>query len=753
MSEAQELMGRIHHVIKSAAQFNDEQFRLVLEGLVKKGGKEAEFLLIQYISTKDTATETRINIIRSMGYIQNVVYLMPLKKIMEQEPDIRLKKAAIMTLAKYNNERALNILNTALASISNPILLKTVNEQIQLIKQNHPILSLMPRFLKGGQDLKAFMVSMGILKKLLSPKDVSSFLKYKDVEDPVIRKGVFELLCYCGDDTLKQQVVDIFKERVKASTCLDNPECEELRSLTSSFQFYLEKYPVLLDTLYLELKSLFFRIADVKIKKTLSAMFCRSKNPEVFVFIKEVYEKEQALRETIIESSAGNSVAVTFLFDQYKSGQELKEKVVKSLLISEQGLRYFIQHFTQFELEQQEMIVRNLPFGKSPLLIKFMKHILETGAHSLKRQLLKTIRDYYFYSFKEQLFDPQRQEEFFTMEDDYVKTIFAVFPVTATRQILIRVAEAELSLPQIHRYFNYIRQVMSYELALTFNHPGDSERITKLITRIIKLNSPDLDEAFLSILENFRTFDYHTYRHFSDALNFFVNEKTKDEELPEGAKLILRRIRDNWREMLDDIRRIEGVDKEIKAALAKSIPDLVLLKRIVESNGLALSFKFKPLIAMMLEYFNNAEDKVLAHWRHFFKGFPLLTRLMRESRGQEGQPEPKNTLLEQLRIVLSFEEPELTSLFLDQINEVVPSLNVSPESPHLNEADMLICDTECFKKYVDRNAMTTRRIFLLLNNRGEFSHYKNYNPRTFLQPISLHKTVRNILTDLFLKTE
>lgn len=747
MTDTQALIGKIHYVIKSANQFRDEQFRLVLEGLVEKAGKEAEYLLVKYILEKETPTETRINIMRSMGYIQNVIYLMPFKKIIEEEPDIRLKKAAILSLAKYNNERALNILNLALQSITNPILLKTINDKIQLIKQNHPTLSLMPRFLKGSTDIKANQVAIGIFKKILSPKDTSSFIQYKDHDDPLVRKGVFEVLCYCGDESIRKNITDIFRDRIDSSECLEEPKCDEIQTTTAHLGYYLEKYPALLDSQAENLQNLYSRVGDMKIKKTIMAMFCKSQTPEIFQFVKDAYEQDEEIRETIIDESAGNDLAVEFLFQQYQEGETLKEKLVKSLLKSDQGFRYFIRNFAQFPLEEQEIVIRNLPSSDRPEMIHFMKHILKSGAHSLKKYLLKNIRDYFLVSFRDLLFDPEKDEEYFSMEEEYIKTIFQVYPVSATKKMLSRIIDADLSLNQTLRILGYVKDAGEYEIVVNLGQPGGDERMRQLMNRIINMNNTELDQEFLGGLENLRTFDLQTYRNLSDNLNYFYKVKTKDDEMDEKSVLILRRIRESLKTQLEDIRRIEAIERDVKKTIAKTVPDMLQLKRIVESNGLGMAFRIQSLILIMVEYFSHAEDKALSHWRLFFKEFPLLMRLIREKRAL-GEPSG-GSLLDQMRVVLSFEEPHLTALFIDQFNELLPNLNVTADSPHLNETDIFVCDTVKFKEYVKRDAMTTKRLYLLLDNRAEFSHYKDYAPRTFLRPVSAYKTARMILSDLY----
>ncbi|MCP5105267.1 MAG: HEAT repeat domain-containing protein, partial [bacterium] len=452
MISREQITQKIDYVISCAGQFNDEQFQQVLVGLIKKGGKDAEYILVQYITASDIPYETRANIIYSAGDIKNVMYLLPLKKVIDEEPNIKLKKAAILALAGYNNERALNILQGALDTVTNPILKKTIQEKINLIRQKHPVLALTPRFLKGSKDIKAYQVSLGILKKTLNPDEASSFLKHKDSEDPLVRKGVFEILCHAADASVRESVIKLCLQRADSLDCVDQPKCDDLYILMGNLKHYLERFPSGMDAQCIHIKSLFAAVGDIRVKNMIIGIFCRCQNPDAFVFMKEIYDQQPDFREAIIEESAGNAQAVTFLFKQYQSGQTLKEKVIGSLLHSTQGLNYFLKNFPTFDEQHQEMVVRNLPYSDNPILTEFIESILKSGAPNLKKYILDTVRKNHLHHFKHLLFDPGKEEEFFSMEQEYLDTIFEVFPTASAKKLMIRIAEGELDLGTMKRY-------------------------------------------------------------------------------------------------------------------------------------------------------------------------------------------------------------------------------------------------------------------------------------------------------------
>lgn len=757
MSESP-IIAKINHVISSAGHFNDDQFRQVLEGLVKKGGKEAQMALVRYITSKEIPKETYLNIIRTAGYIRNPLYLVPLKKILDTNPDLNVKKEAILAMAKYNDRKALNILSASLETVSNPFLQKTINEKITEIRQNNPILSLLPRFLKGGKDYKAFLVTLGILKKILTPEDATFFLNYLKNDDPVIEKGAFEVLCYSGNINAKEPVFDFYVTHANDCKCLAEDRCDELLALTDNLVRFIDRFPLLLEHQLPYMKPLLPKVGDLRVQKVMISLFCRSRNPQIFAYLKEIYEQHDNLKESIIELSAGNAKAVDFLFERYETGRELKEKVIKALLMSERGLDYFITHFKDFDLNNQTMVVRNLPHTDNPKLLEFITSVMNTGAFGLKKYLVKSIRRNYFYSFKNMLFDPKREQEFFSMEDEYLETIFRIFPVTACKKMLFKIATEDLPLPQLEKYLEQIREATRKELVFCFNHADDGKILVELMKRIININSLNVTSDLLTTLTQIKTFDVTTYRNITNALNYFINVKSKEDSLPPEEKTGIKQVKENLKFIWEDVKRIESIEKELKLAVSKSVPDVLQLKRLVSGNGLPLAFKVKPLVELMADFFKNIDEKTIALWRKFFQEFPLVSRLVREERIRQGQTQAtasdsKESLHDRLRIVISFKERDYTALFHDQFQEILPDFNLALDDEKLESTDIFLCDKDTFTEYMDKKKVGTKRNFVLLKHRDENAAVKEHSPRTFLQPIFAYRTARLMLQELyFLRT-
>ncbi len=755
-TEKEHISGKIRQVIAGADQFKEDQFRLVLEGLVKKGGKEAELELVKYITMGELSVETRGKVIHAVGYIQNPLYLVPLKKVIDQAPNIHLKKAAVIAISRFNNRQALNILNHALQTIQIPYLQNTINEQIDFLKKNNPLLALLPRFLKGDKDKKSFLVALDILKKTLKPTEVPVFTNYLKSDSPAIRQGAFEILCCIGDRTLQAPIFEFFYRWVH------QVEGNESVALLENFKQYILRFPSFVFTQISKLQSLYKEIQDARSRKELISIFCHLRAPDALSFIKDVYnQSDPELREFIIEESVENEQVVEFLFEKYRTGQVLKENILGKLLNTQKGFTYFVHHFSSFNEKHRQIIIDSLPEELPPDRVHFIKKLFQSDLCHFKTFLIKRVREYYIFSLKETLFDPAREEEFMPMGNDYLDTITAWFPISSVRKLLEMAVQEGVQVPRIKEYFHRVIEIVEQEVAITLR---DSHLLPALVQKVIGACNLELNQLFLQILSLLKSLDIATYKNLYDALNLFINQR--GGHLVEEESLAIKKVKGNFHNLMIDIKTIETLEKEIKAILLRQIPDLVQLKKVLVSYHLGAAFKIKFLIRSMTGLFKTMEENDIGNWKLFVKEFPLIMRMAREAKtmisqqgddywhsfwdaGIKGEKAGKS-FHSQLRIVIHFEEKKIAAFFKDQLEEVIPHFTIVLREPRLEPTDILLCDSYALSDYIKQNTLSTNRVFVLLENRKEFSNYKALNPRAFFKPVAFHRVLKLILQELYL---
>jgi hypothetical protein len=743
MSDKQQIIVKIKQVAAGAAQFREEQFRTVMGGLIRRGGKEAELLMVKYITDSGFPDEARTNLMVAAGEVKSPLFLVPLKKVVDDEPNVHLKKAAIYAISAYNDQKALSLLNSALQTVGNQFVKNIINEQIDIIKRNNPILALLPRFLKPDLDLKGIMVVKDLLKKNMRPSDAPIFINLLNSKSHTVRNGSFELLCLMGDRTIQNSVFNFFFKQADVLLAEDPPGENELNLLAKNLKVYFLRFPSLIFRQLSKIKELFPLTTDLRTQKLLLSAICHCRAPEALSFTKDIYDHSEAdLREFIIEESAGNEQAVDFLFEKYRAGQSLKEKVVKALLKNRKGFQYFAEHFFSFESDHQEMIIKSLPTTLDTVMVGFIKNLFKSDLKHLKSALLIRIRANYLYSFKDILFDPEREEELLAMEEDYLTTIARLFPILTIQKLLTRAALDEPEIFRLKMYFSHIQDIIRHDVAITIKEP---ELLPQLATKVVNASSPELNETFLNILEKIKTFDMTTYKNLYDTIVQFTSDR--GDNLIEEENYMMKRVRDNFKNIIDDIRKIEVFEKDIKRNLMKAVPDLHGLRKILETYHIGAAFKMDWVARAISDYFKKSPEKFIVNWREFFKDFPIITQLVKEH-SQNG--EKSASYHDKLRIVIRFQESEITALLKDQVHQVLPNFVVTTNVQHLEPTDILVADSHCLKEFLIAKTLNTKRVFVYMDNRAEFATFKSLNPKSFLPPLSIYKVMKFILSELYL---
>jgi hypothetical protein len=207
------VLQQIDELVNHAADHDDMQFRLQLEELVKKGGRDTENAIAHYITGTRISVATCLNLIRMAGYIRSAAFLLPLNKVIEMSKDNEMRQEAIISVSKYNDHRAMDILVRALGKIENKRIQEMITQAIARIRNNNPLLAMLPSFLQGSKNHEHFRITLKIFKKILGPADAKSFIVYLHHGDQVVSEGAFEILCFRGDEAVFFFIAEFFREQ------------------------------------------------------------------------------------------------------------------------------------------------------------------------------------------------------------------------------------------------------------------------------------------------------------------------------------------------------------------------------------------------------------------------------------------------------------------------------------------------------------------------------------------------------------
>ncbi len=272
---------QIDELVRGIPDNDDQQFRKKLEELVRQGGRGTENAIALYITGSNISIASRLNLVRMAGYIRSASFLLPLRQVIETGEDDLLREEAIISVAKYNDRRALEILAAAMEKLRSPQLRETLNRAIGRLKHNNPFLIMLPRFLLGSKNLELFQITQKIFKKILSPADAKSFIAYLHHGDQIVAEGAFEVLCFRGDESLFFFIAEFFREhsRLLARGVERSVGAARMAVMVDSLQEYLSRYPVYFSQLRADIVSLQEQAGSSPWGESLTALRQRLEGP------------------------------------------------------------------------------------------------------------------------------------------------------------------------------------------------------------------------------------------------------------------------------------------------------------------------------------------------------------------------------------------------------------------------------------------------------------------------------------------
>ncbi len=752
--EANVITSKIKNLIKNADKFDDMQFRLLLEDLVKQGGRDAEIELGEASLNEGVPESVRANIIRIMGYFTSVTFLIPLKKILENDENLRLRKAAIISISKYNDNRALNMLNNALKRINNPILEESISNEISRIKQANPIISLLPKFLNGVNDPKTFRTTLEVLKKILNPTDAQVFIYHLKSEIPFVGDGAFEILCWRGDESVKFSIFDFFKEKLKLIDNLAATECYPLENLLQKLEQFIIRNADTINYVLKDLKSLYKEANDPKVKDVLINMFSASTKREVLSFLEDVYNTDPSRREMVIEKLMGNEGGVFILIYKYKNDETFKEKLLLALLTSQNGWDFVFENFDSLTPGYQQMVLANVNTSNYQFSKKLIERFLLANDAGQKKFALDRIRDNSDPSFQTILFAREYENEFIRMQNEYMGAISQLFFIQTFKFVINRLVKLDSPRPIMRKY---LEQEDSYILAEPLLCLNKEDNLIPLADTITQFNQKELNMALLNIFCNVKTFDFATYQKFQAFIEHF--KELRGARITQEEKGLINKITTNYFNISDDLKKIEKGNTNTTHFIEKEFPDFDLLEYILKTHYLSFfiyRYKFFDRIKKVFKLTNDIDAfdaiKFLLRRPEFCIYFKEeITQASKSTNYLLKNDADKllGSMPKDLRFVLFFNTPPLYSCFRDQIKELMPEYEVVNNNAEFFPSDVLITDTITIKKLAADNRLNTEKLYVILEAKEEFADIKDLKPKVYPPPFSLYKIIKSIIEDLF----
>lgn len=750
---------KLKNLVKNAAKFEDMQFRLLLEDMVKEGGRDAESLLSEMVLSESIIEPVRINLIRSMGYILRTSFLISLRRILESEESIRIRKAALISISKFNDNRALNMLNAALKRIDNPILQDSISTEIGRIQKDNPILGLMPKFLNGVNDPKTFRTTLEVLKKILDPKDAQVFIYHLNSETPFVGDGAFEVLCWRGDESVKFSIFDFFRKKLEMIDCIAEMECYSLEDLLAKLERFIVRNPDTINYVLKEFKDIYKETSDIKVKDILINMFGCSRKREVLSFLEDVYNTEPGRRDQVIEKLSGNEDGAYILIYKYKNDPDHRSKLLRSLLTTYKGAEYITGEFDSLEPGWQQLVLENIDNSNYRFFESLSQRFLTSKDYGQKKFALDNIKENLDARFRQIMLDPAEVPVFLRMQNEYIETVTRVFPIQAFKLLVNRMLKTDTARALVRKYFSIDRNFIFAEPIITLT-PADN--LISFIKTIINFNNKELNVEIMRIFYNLKTFDYQTFQRFNAFVEEFKNER--GQRISPEEKGAVNKLNSNFLIINGDLKKVEKGNTNINHFIEKDFPDYELLVYIIKNHNLSLFINRQRVLERIRKVFKLTNEIDAFDAVKFFLSQPAFSpyfleeiRLASKSSNyllKNDAQKLLETMPTPLRFVMEFEEDNTLyyACLEDQFHELMPEyqvLRLNSLDKGINGGDILITDTASLKRLASENRLNTSKLFVILNDNSEFDSIKELKPKVFAPPFTLYKVVKAILPEVF----
>ncbi len=583
MNEKVELIKKI---IKKRPNLEPLKFRLLIETIVKEGDPE----VINFVSTLALETslphDLRSDLIRVMGYSQVTQFLFPLKKIAEDDPDIGLRREAIIAISKFNDRKAYNTLNMLLKKIENKNLLTMVQGIVEKMKQNNPILSLLPRFLKGEKDPKSSNIAKEILKKILPKEEVKIFYQYLSSKDSMVSEGAFEIITSIGDSESNTYLFDYLKN-VYSKFKVNIVEKERFLGIVETYLSYVSRTRIRFS---LKEENDFLLLLSKEFEDDVSSL--------EFVAPLLLYSNEKSVREKA--------------YEYFKNMFELRRRIAEHLGIEKDDIEFMKNNFKSVDPEIRKIFIHKLlELGDS---YKELFDVYKTSQLEIRGEIVREANCEFLEKIKDLLEEDIKDNRSFFRKEFFL-TIHRRGCLNF-KDLLLNISDEVLSGDSIKEYINALISITPVEGIIKFlsfyNEKPETRRRLKdnfnLIERTL-LTKPFgfYPEKLNKNLKNFNKSIEVGYQKFSVLLNSSIVPVDVETLSIETEFFGMALKKDSFNLDKGEILKASEESKNNHLIVRRIIENTKKIENYVENRDIFDRDEMVNLIGEPISFFNEAE--------------------------------------------------------------------------------------------------------------------------------------------------
>ncbi len=731
-------------LIEKADNYNDLEFRLLLEEFLKREGKEGEIAFISYLLDKSLNIKIRINFIKVAGYSRKTSFLIPLKNIATSETNIQLQKEAIIAISKYNDKKALNILGMLLEKTNNPTLESVLKSEISKIKQNNPVLSLLPRLVDPTTDKKSLKTIISVLKRIVGPSEAKLFLPYLKIRNREILIAIFEILCYSGDNSLKNIIKDKFKEFYEKIPCKTHIKCDTLYEIFLPYSVYIKRNP---DRVFVEeLESLYKTSQDNRIIEIVIKLLTSFPYKEAISLLSSIYEEKEEWREDIIMGLEGNEEGAELVIENYKKIKDsdafsLKEAMIRVLLSTDKGSIFLTENFDELEQTDKILILNNLYTKHYKAFRKIVLTSFTSNDVRIKKVALQKFRENFDFSV-ENLIKEELKGASVHLEKDILETIKTLFPLYTIYYVFSFIFEKNPSVKKTGELINFVSDVAEFEPVISENHENIIEKIRGTFEMISNSPNKAIVLPFLTLFTKIKFFEVNLYKAIEELVESYV--KKRGQKISEGEKLEIKRIKENLSYIGKDLKSIIDGKKYLDI-FYRDNNNLDILIKVFNNYPLSAFIHRDEILGLLKKIFREKGESYFEKYSTFFEIHKYISyKIFNE--GKDSLLYIEKSQIKPQRIALLFNDKKLIPLLRGQFLLLFSDIELLIGD--YSKDDIIITDSSFYLSKKEE-FVSKKGIIVILNDIKDSSLIENKFAKMFLPTFSLYRVVKAVIEELF----
>jgi CheY-like chemotaxis protein len=648
----------------------------------------------------------------------------------------KLKKDLLLLLSKYDSIDALQELTRLNDILNNSMLKDVITSEVNRLRQQHPSLALIERFLASAQDRYALKNVLILLQKHLRPDQVVIFRRYLGHEQETLQNATFELLCNMDDQNGNGSLFLFLNRRLDVILGGRKTSGDEaiILELIPFYHHYLERFPQMACDTGEELSRRFPKILDLRLQQALLSIFLLAPDNRYLAFVLEQYRQKPELQEYLLPHLAAVPAAADFLLAEYHQGGPLKEKLMAALMANEGGAKYFHDHMSEQNAENTALILKNITLEHYPLFRDVVMENLHSSEIESRASALTIVKKFVDRSTEQALFDPEQMATHFQAGREYLECILHLFPFQTLHCFLqnelfqANMAQSEWQPTEVLTALAAMEPIVQLP---------SKERFLRFLEQQLNFGKLGRMNLLVKWMQNFKAFHHVDIRSILDGLNFYKEQKgglLSPQDLAE-----VNTARETILTLQEEVRQLETVYKDIENCLKPDPPNLDTLDDLLRSQPMAFCLRGAAVIKRLRQYRTSADDTGKRALSAYLAKRSALAALFSASDSTASKPAESAP-----RWNIMLEDKSLQFFLADQFQELCPYIQVVCDL-QVKNADIWIADTVSYNKVGVDKLLDHPRKYLIFQNPTEYADIKRIKPVAFSTPVNIFRMAKAIL--------